>query len=74
MDTEGLSSHFISSYLHTHKIDHCTEGTANNKTIAVREDLPRTVLITSKDGDQGNTNHGSPIFNSGMEFVSDYGS
>lgn len=74
MDTEGLSSHFISSYLHTHKIDHCAEGTANNKTIAVREDLQRTVLITSKEGDQGNTNHGSPIFNSGMEFVSHYGS
>lgn len=47
-------------FIYTHKIDHCAEGTANNKTIAVKEDLPQTVLITSKGGDQGNTNHGEP--------------
>lgn len=47
-------------FIYTHEVDHCAEGIANSKTIAVKEDLPQAVLITSEDGDQGSTSHGEP--------------
>lgn len=57
-------------FIYAHKVDHCAEGTVNSKAIAVKEDLPQTVLITSEDGNQGSTSHGSSICTCSVELPS----
>lgn len=60
MDTRETSALIPFLFIYTHKVDHCAEGVVNSKTLAVKEDLPQGILITSNDGDQSSANRREP--------------